>query len=124
MATRGALSVVARAGIFVEACASERTSKPSIALLQTSGFVLTRTYGISPLVRLTFAPAFSNRLTTIAEVAPLYGKRHALVPLLITGNTGFGVAATFCRTSVPGSALLANSVLTPNCIPRDHAETS
>src|ERR1051326_4462273 len=124
MPTRGVLSVVASAGGLTSADVADLTSKPSMAFFQISGFVLTSASGASPLVRLTFAPAFNRRFTSIAEVAPLYGNRHPFGPLALTDNIGFGVAATFSSVSVPGSGLLANSVFTPNCMPSDHAETS
>src|ERR1051326_6991516 len=93
MPTRGVLSVVASAGGLTSADVADLTSKPSMAFFQISGFVLTSASGASPLVRLTFAPAFNRRFTSIAEVAPLYGKRHPFGPLALTDNTGFGAAA-------------------------------
>src|SRR5262249_7775218 len=124
MPTRGAFNAVDRTGVLAGAFASVRISKPSTALFQISGLVLTSAKGISPLVRLTFAPALRSRFTKSAEVAPLYGKRHVFAPPLATASTNLGVAATFSKVSVPGSGLFANSVLTPNCIPSDHADTS
>src|SRR4051794_35724856 len=95
MAIRGWLRVVANNGGLAGGFAA-MMSKPSVALVQTSGFAVAITRGTPPasgLVRLTLAPAFSSLLTIMALIAPLYGKCHA-PPELTAGSVNLGFAVT------------------------------
>src|SRR5438034_30999 len=117
MPTRGALSVVASVGTLAEAFASGLISNPSTALFHTSAFAAVITYGTLPasaLVRLTLAPPFRRRFTTIAESAPLYGKRHEFAAVLVAASTYLGVASSLSNDNDSASGVFANSVFTPN----------
>src|SRR5947199_10578868 len=123
MATRGAFSVVASIGDFAGAFGSGLISKPSIDLFHTSCFAFASTYDTpaSGLVRLTFAPPFRRRFTSIAESAPLYGKRYTFAaPPLLRRIWYFGVAVSFCSTNDSANGVRANSVFTPYCIRTVH----
>ena len=81
-----------------------------------------------PALRVLFGAVTLMLLMVCANVAGLLlargSRRGAEFALRSAESTNAGVFVTGCANSFSGNFVFAKNVLTPNCIPSDHAETS